>query len=127
MIKSIFLIDDDADDAELFEETLNEIDSVIIFNRAKDGCEALEILEEGIIIPDLIFLDINMPRMDGWQCLGKFKSKDLLKDIPVIMYSTSSNQKDKEIAIKLGAINFISKPSNLTELKNILQAVIANG
>lgn len=124
MIKSIFLIDDDTDDAELFEETLQEINPDISFKRAKDGCHAIEILEEKDYIPDLIFLDINMPRMDGWECLGKLKSKENHKDIPVIMYTTSSHQRDKEIAVKLGAINFISKPTNLKELKTILNTIL---
>ncbi len=123
MIKSILLVDDDTEDAELFSEALSETEASIKFTRAIDGCDAIEILEKGVS-PDIIFLDINMPRMNGWECLGKLKSKAAYKDIPVIMYTTSSNQNEKEIAINFGAINFISKPNNFTDLKKILESVI---
>ncbi len=124
MIRSILLVDDDNSDAELFEEALQEVDASVTFTYAVDGCHALEILEESPDVPDFIFLDINMPRMNGWECLGKLKGKAEYKDIPVIMYTTSSQQKEKDIATKLGAINFISKPSNFNELKAILKTVI---
>jgi CheY-like chemotaxis protein len=124
MIKSILLVDDDSDDSELFSEALMELDSSVKFQRAIDGCDALTQLEKNKMKPDIIFLDINMPKMDGWECLTKLKNIEEYKDIPVIMYSTSSHKKDIESAAKLGASTFISKPESYKRLKEILKSVI---
>ncbi len=113
-------MDDDADDTELFSEALHDIAPSIQLYYAKDGIDALEKLDKMAEQPELIFLDINMPRMNGWECLGKLKSSGDYQKIPVIMYSTSSIKKEMEIATNLGAINFISKPDNFHALKNVL-------
>ena len=118
------LADDDADDKSLFCEALSEIDPAIVCHTASDGKEALTILtEKQIKKPSIIFLDINMPIMDGWQCLGKLKENTDHKDIPVIMYSTSSYQRDIEFALESGAFCFFTKPSDYRELKNILRLI----
>lgn len=126
MAKSILLIDDDSDDAELFHEALEEIDPLVKLLRTADGCEALELLRTLDAHPDVIFLDINMPRMDGWECLTELKSSEGLKSIPVIMYSTSSHQREKERAIEMGASMFISKPDSYAQLISVLEAAIRN-
>lgn len=121
---TFLLADDDADDKTLFCEALSEIDPSIVCHTAADGKEALEILaEKQIKKPSLIFLDINMPVMDGWQCLGKIKENRDSKDIPVIMYSTSSYQRDIELALENGAFCFFTKPSDYRELRNILKLI----
>lgn len=118
------LADDDADDKTLFCEALSEIDPAIVCHTASDGKEALAILsEKQINKPSIIFLDINMPVMDGWQCLGRLKQDSDSKDIPVIMYSTSSYQRDIELALKSGAFCFFTKPSDYRELRNILRLI----
>src|ERR1700742_4342006 len=89
------LIDDDTDDRELFSEALATVDPVIVCDQATDGAEALDrLIKREISEPDIIFLDINMPVMNGWQFLTKLKSVEKYRHIPVIVYSTSSNQKD---------------------------------
>lgn len=121
---TFLLVDDDADDKTLFCEALSEIDPAIVCHTASDGKEALEILsEKEIMKPNIIFLDINMPVMDGWQCLGKLKEHTDHKDIPVIMYSTSSYQRDIELALESGAFSFFTKPSDYRELRNILRLI----
>jgi len=121
---TFLLADDDADDKTLFCEALSEIDPGIICHTASDGKEALAILTaKQIKKPSLIFLDINMPVMDGWQCLGKIKQDSYNKDIPVIMYSTSSYQRDIELALESGAFCFFTKPSDYRELRNILRLI----
>src|SRR5215216_7180747 len=106
-----FLADDDADDQEIFKEALSEIDKSIRCLTASSGEEALSKLTGGLKpLPDYIFLDLNMPRMDGLQCLTEIKKIKILKNIPVIIYSTSSAQKDVEETRKLGADYFITKP-----------------
>lgn len=124
MARSILLIDDDNDDSELFYEALEELDPSVKFMRTADGCEALELLGGQEEHPDVIFLDINMPRMDGWECLLELKNREDYKSIPVIMYSTSSHQKEKDRAIELGAARFISKPDSYAQLIQVLQTAI---
>src|SRR6187402_2606042 len=108
MVKRFLLVDDDNDDRELFSEALATVNPVIICDLAADAEEALNKLHsKDIDAPDMIFLDINLPIMTGWQFLTNLKSQEQYKDIPVIMYSTSSNQRDKDIAKDLGALCFI--------------------
>ncbi len=125
MNKRFLVIDDDTDDRELFTEALASVDPIIVCDQATDGAEALKRLtEKDIDQPDIIFLDINMPVMDGWQFLTRLKEEDAYKLIPVIVYTTSSNQKDKRIADDLGALCFITKPHAFGRLKNMLGIVV---
>jgi CheY-like chemotaxis protein len=125
MAKKFLLVDDDTDDKELFCEALGEVDASITCDYATDGYEALNKLKTGRgSLPDIIFLDINMPEMDGWQCLTKIKNSSSYKDIPVIMYSTSSHKKLSEIAKDLGALLFFTKPNDYDKLKTIIGAIV---
>jgi CheY-like chemotaxis protein len=86
------LIDDDTDDWELFSEALAAVDPIIVCHHATGGADAFNRLRNReFSTPDIIFLDINMPVMDGWQFLTQLKSEEALRHIPVIIYSTSSN------------------------------------
>ena len=127
MKKVLLLADDDIDDRELFCEALQSIDPSIVCHVAPDGKEVFRILSnDELEKPRLIFLDINMPGMDGWQCLSHLKQKSEHKDIPVLIYSTSSNQKDANTAIELGAMCFFAKPHSFSELKSILKVMVDN-
>ena len=123
MAIEFLLIDDDSDDSDLIVEVLNEIDSTIKYTYAMDGPEALTLLEDGYM-PDIIFLDINMPGMNGWQCLTRFKANNRFKDIPVVMYSTSSYQHEIEKAFELGALAFFTKPNHYSLLKKNIKVVL---
>jgi len=121
------LADDDRDDAEIFSEALSTVNPSIKFHHVEDGQEVFQFLSTSKIeIPDVIFLDLNMPAMSGWQCLAKLKNDTALKNIPVIMYSTSSNPREKEIAIELGATGFVTKPTDFKVLTKILEAIFTN-
>lgn len=121
------LVDDDPDDIYIFKEVLREVNPSINFNSAADGREALSILkQQQNNFPDVIFLDLNMPRMDGKECLAELKKDPQLQRIPIIMYTTSSQSKDIEETMLKGAICFITKPTNLKELKNILSSISQN-
>jgi CheY-like chemotaxis protein len=122
--KFFLLADDDNDDADLFREALSSIDPPVDFHHVEDGEMIFQFLEtiQGKK-PDIIFLDLNMPGMNGWQCLAKLKNDNDFKDIPVIMYSTSSHQRDKEIANELGALGFITKPFDYKIVKVILSKI----
>jgi CheY-like chemotaxis protein len=125
MNKKFLVIDDDTDDRELFCEALASVDPVIICEQAVDGKEALTRLSSnGTGTPDIIFLDINMPIMDGWQFLQQLKKEDKYKEIPVIVYTTSSLIKDKRIASDLGALCFITKPHAYVRLKDMLGVIV---
>ena len=126
-MKQILLIDDDRDDAELFKEALSEINSSIGFEHYDDSKLVLQnLLEKQTNLPDLIFLDINMPIISGWQFLAEFKKREHLKDIPVIMFTTSSQPKEREMAKELGAAGFVTKPNEYKTLKELLTSVLTN-
>lgn len=123
-MKKFLIVDDDTDDRELFCEALGEVLPESICYSAPNGRKAILALESGeISLPDLIFLDINMPVMNGWQCLSLLKENEAFKNIPVIVYSTSSYPEDIEKAQRLGALCFFSKPSNFKDLKQSLRLV----
>jgi CheY-like chemotaxis protein len=125
--KIFFLADDDADDRELFGEALESLDSQVTCYMAIDGQQALDLLSTLTNhLPHVIFLDINMPVMNGWHCLKSIKLEEKYKNIPVIMYSTSSHQREVDIAIDMGALCFCVKPEKFGTLKQILEAVSNN-
>src|SRR6188768_3284882 len=98
-MSTFLLVDDDLDDQEVFKEALNEISPSIVLRTALNGEDGLAILESELNpLPDYIFLDLNMPRMSGHQCLSLIKSNARLKDLRVIIYTTSYREKDKNTA-----------------------------
>ena len=122
-IKKFLLTDDDRDDREMFSEALASIAPDIVYRWAEDGRQALQLLYSNDK-PDILFLDINMPVMNGWELLHNLKKDNNYNDIPVIIYSTSSEQRDKEIAKDLGALCFVTKPDNFRLMKSILKVVV---
>ena len=90
MHKRILLADDDADDRALFCEAISEIDSSLLCHAVSNGDQALKWLAQERNRPDVIFLDVNMPVVTGWECIHQIKQKTELRHIPVIMYSTTS-------------------------------------
>jgi CheY-like chemotaxis protein len=124
--KTFFIADDDPDDVDFFIEAVNKVDGSIQCYSAGDGEEALQKLKKTLQeLPDLIFLDLNMPRINGKQCLIEIKRTEKLSDIPVIIYTTSSLQKDEEETKKLGASYFLTKPSNFKDLCKELDDILA--
>src|SRR5882757_3372759 len=124
MVKRFLLIDDDRDDRELFSEALSLVEPGIICDQATDAEEGLARLRQSKEEPDLIFLDINLPVVNGWQFLTRLKKESDLKHIPVIMYSTSANIRDRKTARDMGALCFITKPHAFRMLKGMLGVVI---
>jgi CheY-like chemotaxis protein len=124
---SFLLVDDDADDALLFKEILESFDVPVDFQYAQNGVEALHFLKkERYALPDVIFLDLNMPMMDGKECLSNIKSDERFKHLPVIIYTTSLQSSDIEETIQKGAACFIAKPTSVSDLKRILSFVAEN-
>ena len=122
--KNLLLIDDDTDDQEIFLEALKEISHSVHCLVQSAAQEALKKLISKEIHPDVIFLDVNMPIMNGHQFLTEIKKISDLKNIPVIMFSTTSHTHTIQISKELGAHDFITKPSNFDKLVNILKPLI---
>lgn len=122
--KVLFLVDDDPDDKDIFQEALKVVDDTIVCYTATDGKDALTKLHDALLLPDVLFLDLNMPVMSGKDCLRQLKSDKILKDIPVIVYSTSSAEKEKDNCLKLGAANYICKPPQFNTLVNTLETTL---
>ena len=124
-MKTVFLIDDDCYDREIFQESLTSLNLNLNFVEAKNGAEALKKLEEpNFQKPDLIFLDLNMPIMDGRQFLREVKKNSRYNDIPVIIYSTSSNEIDLRFARENDAAMYMTKQYSLDLLKSELHTTI---
>lgn len=121
---NILLIDDDTDDKDFFINALKIVSETVTFNWAENGLKALELLESNKVVPELIFLDWNMPYMNGQEFLESIKKKNGLKDIPVIILSTSSHYKTITLSRDLGATDFITKPNNFGDLVEILSSFV---
>ena len=123
-----YIIDDDIDDLEIFEMALNKVDENIKLRSAYDCVEGLEELKvDDTFVPDYIFLDINMPKMNGLQCLPELKKLDHLKDAKIIMYSTSSDDDVKRATKRLGADDFLVKPPTVSGLVFGLSQILKRG
>ncbi|NOT75788.1 MAG: response regulator [Cyclobacteriaceae bacterium] len=120
---TLFYADDDPDEIELFGYALRAIDESIEFITAKNGEEALVILQLNEP-PTFIFLDINMPRRNGMEVLVDIRKISHLRDVPVMIYSSTTDEKQMKEAVKLGATKFISKPSSVRELSKLLKSVL---
>jgi CheY-like chemotaxis protein len=123
----ILIVDDDSEDCELFREAIAEIDSSIQCYAAQDGRDALhQMNHELVVLPDYIFLDINMPVMNGRECLIEIKKNTRLRQIPVIMYSTTSDTTEIKGFYELGAHDFLIKPANFKMLVEALGSIIVS-
>lgn len=121
----ILLVDDDADDRKYFLKAVKEIDPAIEVATAKDGQQALEILASADgNLPNYIFLDLRMPKVNGKQFLLQIKSSEMLNHIPVFIYTTSREVEESEELQNLGAVHFITKPTDPEEIYYVLSLVL---
>lgn len=109
---SILFVDDDPDDAELMRDTFRELDTNVSFTHLQDGWDAIIFLQKlkKNQMPHLIILDLNMRIINGFEFLRLVKNEPRFSHIPVVMYSTSYRDRDKQTSISLGATSFITKP-----------------
>lgn len=121
----ILLADDDEDDRLFFKEAFEEIKINTVIHTVNDGVELMNHLRQGgFPIPHILFLDLNMPRKTGMDCLLEIKQLPHLQNMAVAIYSTSSSEKDIEDTFIQGANVYIKKPSDFNSLKKILENVI---
>ena len=121
----VLLADDDDDDRLFFKDAIEEVKVKTVVNMVNDGVELMDYLNNpDTRLPNLIFLDLNMPRKGGMECLKEIRSNHKLKDLSIAIYSTSGLEKDIEETFVKGANIYIKKPNDFDELKSILVKVI---
>ena len=121
----ILLADDDEDDRVFFTDAIRDLKMNTVVQTVKDGKELMDHLShEDVLIPNVIFLDLNMPCKTGLDCLKEIKNMNHLKDIAIAIYSTSSSESDIEDTFVKGANVYIKKPSDFGTLKKVLAEVI---
>jgi len=124
-VNTIVLADDDKDDHFLFAKALREVSPSSKLTWISDGEKLMRYLSENIKdLPGVIFLDLNMPRKNGSECLTEIKQNKSLKKVPIIIYSTSFHDDIVELLYKYGASYCIRKPTDPTALKKILNTAL---
>ena len=122
---NILLADDDIDDCGFFKEALGELGVPIEFSAVHDGEQLMQLLSnESTELPNVLFLDLNMPRKNGFECLAEIKFSKKLKELPVIIFSTSFEQEVVNELYENGAQYFIRKPSEFSQFKKIVQQTL---
>jgi CheY-like chemotaxis protein len=121
-----FIIDDDEDDREIFCAVMEGVASPCICVTAGNGQVALEMLNDGKVSPDIIFLDLNMPLMGGRQFLQEINRLKILEDIPIVVLTTSADATTKAALLESGAKAFITKPDKFSEWERVLIQVKEN-
>jgi CheY-like chemotaxis protein len=119
---NILLADDDIDDCYFFKQALEALALPAHLTTVNDGGQLMEHLVKNLEhLPDVLFLDINMPRKNGLECLSEIKQNKKLEDIPVVMFSTSNSWDTINSLFKSGVNIYIHKPSDFTQLKQVIQ------
>lgn len=120
------LIDDDEDDVLFFMDALQEIDPSLRLMTASNGEEALQmLLARDTLIPDYIFLDMNMPLVNGRECLIRIRQVDSLSAVPVIIYSTSTGRTEAAGLVSLGASYYLTKPFRFSEMIKSIRFILS--
>lgn len=124
-VTNIFLADDDEDDQFMFREALTEIKLPTSLIIANDGEELMSLLRTSMNkLPDVLFLDLNMPRKNGFQCLREIKEDEKLIGLKTIVFSTTPDHGLIQRLYKNGADHYIKKPTDFNELKRIIEGVL---
>ena len=123
---NVLLADDDADDCNFFKNALDALPVSTHLTVVPDGEQLMQLLTDALkesdaeLLPDVLFLDINMPRKNGLECLYEMKQNKKLKDLPVIIFSTSNSRDKITTLFKTGAHIYIHKPGDFSQLKEVI-------
>ncbi len=121
----LLLADNDIDDCFLFSEALLELAVATHLTTVNDGEMLMDLLRQrGTVLPDILFLDLNMPRKNGFECLAEIRRDKNLQDIPVVIYSTSFEPKMVNKLHSGGARYYIQKPAEFATLKSVIKTAI---
>jgi CheY-like chemotaxis protein len=121
--KKLIIADDDEDDQLMLEEIITDYSKLINTVCIPDGKRLMEYLISGTP-PDLLILDLNMPYKTGIQCLAEIRADKKLKEIPVVIFSTSKNKSDMDLCYALGAQLFYSKPCDIDTCRDIIHSIL---
>ena len=122
----ILLADDDEIDRLLFKEAFGELKMNNVVHAVSNGTQLMDYLtKKDATLPSLIFLDLNMPRINGLECLKEIRSNEKFKKIPIAIYSTSASKHDIEETFRNGANVYIEKPNDFNILKQLLTKVVS--
>lgn len=124
-MRTILLVDDDLDDHEIFAMALAEAEPSIQCSYFDSAKHAFTYLDGVAVLPNYIFLDMNMPGINGLQFLELIKASPKLSGVPVIVYSTSILPSNKDKVLEMGASHFFNKPFSFSELVQILKSLLA--
>ncbi len=123
---NILLADDDEDDCYFFQQALEELSIAASLTIAKDGEQLMQTLTiPSNTLPDVLFLDLNMPRKTGFECLLEIKTHEKLKQLPVIIYTTSMNYESVNFLYEKGAHHYICKQGEFAKLKKVILEALA--
>ena len=119
---NILLADDDTDDCLFFKDAVTVCKPLANFTAVHDGDQLMQLLcNETTKMPDMLFLDLNMPRKNGFECLAEIKRHKKLRALPVVIFSTSGIADEITAVFKTGADVYIRKPRDFTQLVKIIQ------
>lgn len=122
---NILLADDDKDDCLFFSDVLSDLPAETTLTIVKDGEQLMSQLANNIEnLPEVLFLDLNMPRKNGYECLIEIKSHSLFKKIPVVVFSTSYDEEKANQLYEDGAHYYICKPTNFRDLQSAIQSAL---
>jgi CheY-like chemotaxis protein len=121
-IYNLLLADDDEDDCTFFKEALDDLSIPVTLVIVNDGVELMGFLDDKALdkLPDILFLDLNMPRKNGYECLKEIKEIEELKELPVIIFSTSLDMEIVNTMYDKGALYYIRKPGDFSKLKQVI-------
>lgn len=122
---NIYLAEDDEADCLLFKEAIDELPVKVKLTIVRDGQQLVELLTQEVnTLPDVLFLDLNMPRKNGFAALGQIKRNEKLLNLPVIVLSTANDETKVKMVFKDAAHYYIRKPAKFIELKEVLYKAI---
>jgi CheY-like chemotaxis protein len=122
--KKILLVDDDKDDQLFFVDAIKELEPTLECGIANNGLEAISHLEKIPPLPSLIFLDLNMPFMNGYECLAQLQKTNEYKEIPINIFTTSNHAVDFKRTMSMGAKMYVIKPPDFNTLKTRLHDIL---
>ncbi|MFL5789542.1 MAG: response regulator [Flavisolibacter sp.] len=123
VITSIILADDDEDDRYIFNQIVQEVNEKVKLEFVSNGIQLISLLQN--FYPDLLFLDLDMPYKNGLECLIEIRSNPRLKDLPVIVFSSTTRQANIQTAYEMGAHLFLIKSSDIKEYTLAIKSILA--
>lgn len=125
-INNVLLAEDDEDDVHLFKTILAELNQDILVTVTTDGNLLMAFLKQASTLPEMIFLDLNMPYKNGFECLSEIRGNEKWNSIKIFVLSTSTRPQHIEDSYKGGADLYLAKPTSYTQFKNMIEKCLVN-